>query len=77
VSGEATDDQTASEQQPLTCDQKTQLNDDIKAIENLLDPMIVLIRAACGLGSPPVIRAEEIYGAVQRLKWELERLVLR
>ena len=35
--------------------------------------ILVLMRAAYGEESQPAIRAEEVWGALQRLRWTLER----
>jgi hypothetical protein len=59
---------------PLTSEQKTQLEEDLKEVEDRLQDIIVLMRAAYGEGSQPAIRGEETAAALQRLKWELERI---
>jgi hypothetical protein len=63
----------AVERHPLTNDQKRQLEEDLKNVEDRVNGILVLMRAAYGEESQPAIRAEEVLGALQRLKWTLER----
>ena len=58
---------------PLTAEQKSQLDQDLKYIEQRLQDITVLMRAGYGEDSQAAVRAEEISAALQRLKWELER----
>ncbi len=59
---------------PLTSEQRTQLDQDFRYIEERLQDIIVLMQACYGEASQPTVRAEETAGALQRLKWELERM---
>jgi hypothetical protein len=63
----------AAERHPLTKDQKRQLEEDLTNVEDKLDDIVVLLRAAYGEESQCAIRAEEVWGALQRLRWQLER----
>jgi hypothetical protein len=63
----------AVERHPLTKDQKRQLEEDLKNVEDRVNGILILMRAAYGEESQPAIRAEEVWGALQRLKWTLER----
>jgi hypothetical protein len=58
---------------PLTKDQKRQLDEDLRNVEDKLNGIVGLMRAAHGEESQPAIRAEEVWAALQRLRWQLER----
>ena len=60
-----------------TVEQRRQLDQDITDIEDRLQSITTLVRACYGPDSQPAIRADEVAGAVQRLKWELERRELK
>ena len=59
---------------PLTAAQRTQLDQDLRYVEERLQDITVLMRACYGDGSQAAIRAEETSATLQRLKWELERM---
>ena len=59
---------------PLTVEQQTQLDQDLKLIQERLQSVDVLMHACYGDASQAAIRADEVDAALQRLKWELERL---
>jgi hypothetical protein len=59
---------------PLTGEQRTQLEQDLKLIQERLQAIDVLMHACYGDDSQAAIRADEVDAALQRLKWELERL---
>jgi hypothetical protein len=59
--------------QPLTAEQAVQLHRDLTLVEERLQDIAILMRVSYGDESQPVIRADEIAAALQRLKWELER----
>ena len=63
----------AVERHPLTKDQKRQLDEDLRNVEDKLNGIVGLMRAAYGEESQPAIRAEEVWAALQRLRWQLER----
>jgi len=58
----------------LTSEQRTLLRDDLTLIDEKLQDICVLMHACHGDDSQPAIRADETVAALQRLKWELERL---
>jgi len=58
----------------LTSEQKTLLRHDLTLIEEKLQDICVLMHAYHGDDSQPAIRADETAAALQRLKWELERV---
>ena len=62
-----------TERHPLTGEQRKQLDQDLVYIQERLQEIIVLMRVCYGEASQPAVRAEEAVGALQRLKWELER----
>jgi hypothetical protein len=59
---------------PITAEQQTQLDQDLKVIQERLQAIDVLMHACYGDASQAAIRADEVDAALQRLKWELERL---
>jgi hypothetical protein len=61
-------------QNPPTIEQRRQLDEDLGSIEERLQGIIVFVRGCYGKDSQAAIRADEIAGALQRLKWELERV---
>ena len=61
----------AVERHPLTKDQKRQLDEDLRNVEDKLNGIVGLMRAAYGEESQPAIRAEEVWAALQRLRWQL------
>ncbi len=64
---------TPIERNPLTTEQKMQLDEDLANVEERLRDIAVLMRICHGDGSQVVVRADETAAALQRLKWELER----
>jgi len=62
---------------PLTKEQEVQLRHDLTLIEERLQDITILMRICYGEDSQPAIRADETAGALQRLKWALERASLR
>jgi hypothetical protein len=54
--------------------QQSQLDRDISDIGEKLQSITRFIRARYGDNSQSAIRADETAGALQRLKWELERV---
>jgi hypothetical protein len=59
---------------PPTTEERKRLDQDLTDIEAKLQGIIDLMRACYGKNSQAAIRADEIGGAIQRLKWELERV---
>ena len=59
---------------PPTIEERKHLDEDLALIEEKVRGIIVLMRACYGKNSNAAIRADEIAGALQRLKWELERV---
>jgi len=59
---------------PLTLEQQTLLREDLALVEERLQNIAVLMHACYGDENQAAIRADEIDGALQRLKWELERM---
>ncbi len=59
---------------PLTIAQRTQLDQDLRYVEERVRQITELMRATHGEDSQAAIRADQISGAIQRLKWELERM---
>jgi hypothetical protein len=58
---------------PLTAEQRTQLDQDLRHIEERLQDISVLMRACYGEESQAAIRAGETSNALQRFKWALEQ----
>ena len=65
---------TSAKRHPITSEQSEQLRDDLALIEERLQAIVVLMNACYGEQSQVAIRAGETSGALQRLKWELERM---
>jgi hypothetical protein len=63
--------------QPLTAEQAVQLHRDLTLVEERLQDIAILMRVSYGEDSQAVIRADETSGALQRLKWALERTNVR
>ena len=61
----------------LTIKQGVQLQSDLTLVEERIQDIGVLMRVCYGEDSQPAIRADEAAGALQRLKWELERSTVR
>ena len=59
---------------PLTPEQRNQLPADLAFVEERLQDISVLIHACYGDENQVAIRADEVGGALQRLKWELARI---
>jgi Trm5-related predicted tRNA methylase len=64
---------TSNDLHPLTDAQAVQLRRDLTLIEERLQDIAILMRICHGEDSQAVIRADKTSGALQRLKWELER----
>jgi hypothetical protein len=64
---------TFSLHHPLTPEQRTQLQEDFALLEDRLQNMAVVMHACYGDESQIAIRADEVDGALQRLRWELDR----
>ena len=56
---------------PLTAEQRTQLDQDLRYVEERLQDITVLMHACYGEESQAAIRAGETSNAFQRLKWVL------
>jgi hypothetical protein len=65
---------TSIHRHPLTVEQRRRLDQDIAIVQERLQNISVLMHACYGDESQAAIRADEITGALQRLKWELERI---
>ena len=65
---------TSIQRHPLTVEQRRQLDQDIAIVQERLQNISVLMHACYGDESQPAIRADEVDGALQRLKWQLERM---
>lgn len=59
---------------PLTSEQRIQLREDLDLVEERLQNIAVLMHACYGDEGQAAIRADEVDGALQRLKWELQRM---
>ena len=68
---------TSKDVRPLTAEQTVQLRHDITLVEERLQDIAILMRICYGEDSQAVIRADETAAALQRLKWELERMQVR
>jgi len=64
----------SGDRHPLTREQKTLLRHDLTLIDEKLQDICVLMHACHGDDSRVAIRADEAAAALQRLKWELERI---
>ena len=65
---------TSIHRHPLTVEQRRRLDQDIAIVQERLQNISELMHACYGDESQAAIRADEITGALQRLKWELERI---
>jgi hypothetical protein len=65
---------TSIHHHPVTTEQRTQLDQDLNVIQERLQNIAVLMHACYGDESQAAIRADEVDAALQRLKWELERM---
>ena len=65
---------TSIHRHPPTVEQRRRLDQDITIVQERLQNISVLMHACYGDESQAAIRADEINGALQRLKWELERI---
>ena len=63
--------------QPLTAQQAVHLRRDLTLVEERLQDIASFMRVCYGDDSQAVIRADETAAALQRLKWELERMQAR
>jgi Trm5-related predicted tRNA methylase len=68
---------TSRDLHPLTSEQAVQLRHDLTLVEERLQDIAILMRVCYGEDSQAVIRADETAAALQRLKWELERMQVR
>ncbi len=68
---------TSKDLHPLTSEQSVQLRHDLTLVEERLQDIAILMRVCYGDDSQAVIRADETAAALQRLKWELERMQVR
>lgn len=59
---------------PLTAEQRSQLREDLFFIEERLQQVALLMHACYGDESQAATRADEVEAALQRLKWQLERM---
>jgi len=60
----------------LTNTQTVQLEQDLALVEERLQDVAIFVRLCYGENSQPAIRVGETAGALQRLKWALERTTL-
>jgi hypothetical protein len=65
---------TSDGQYHLTRTQEAQIRDGVSAVEEKLRTIAIVMRACYGEDSQVVVRADEILGALQSFKWELERV---
>ena len=65
---------TSGRHYPITVEQQKQLEQDLKVIQERVQAIDVLMHACYGDASQAAVRADELDAALQRLKWELERL---
>jgi len=65
---------TSTDLRPLTDEQEVLLRHDLTLVEERLQDIAILMRVCYGEESQAVARADETSAALQRLKWELERL---
>ena len=68
---------TSKDVRPPNDEQAVQLRHDLTVVEERLQDIAVLMRVCYGEESQTVIRADETSGALQRLKWALERTQVR
>jgi hypothetical protein len=65
---------TASVHHPLTPEQRIQLKEDLAFVAERMQNIAVVMHACYGDENQVAIRADEVDGALQRLKWELDRM---
>jgi hypothetical protein len=58
---------------PLTVAQLRQTKDELSAMKERAEEISRLMAAGYGASDSKAIRAGELYSAIQRLQWELER----
>jgi hypothetical protein len=68
---------TSNDLRPLTDEQSVQLRRDLTVVEERVQDIAILMRVCYGEDSQVVIRADETAGALQRLRWALERTNVR
>jgi hypothetical protein len=68
---------TSNDLHPLTDEQAVRLRRDLTVVEERVQDIAILMRICYGEESQTVIRADETVGALQRLKWALERAKVR
>lgn len=68
---------TPTERHPLTPEQGTHLREDLALVEQRLQNIGIVMKACDGDESQATIRAEEVDAALQRPKWELERMKMK
>jgi hypothetical protein len=59
---------------PLTPEQRSQLREDLVLVEERSQDIATLMHARYGDESQAAIRADEVIAALQRLKWQLDRM---
>jgi hypothetical protein len=59
---------------PLTKDQVRQTDIDLGEMQQRSEEISQLFSAAYGAADQRAVRAEEVFGSVQRLRWVLHRL---
>ena len=65
---------TSLKHYPATIEQRRRLDQDLSIIDEKARAILVLMRAWYSEDSQPAIRADQVAGAVQRLRWALERV---
>ena len=65
---------TSSIHHPLTPEQQMQLEEDLALVAERMQNIAVLMHARYSDESQVAIRADEVDAALQRLKWELDRV---
>ena len=65
---------TPSIHHPLTPGQRAQLREDLALVEERLQNIAIVMHACYGDENQVAIRADEVDGALQRLKWALDRI---
>jgi Trm5-related predicted tRNA methylase len=68
---------TSTDLRPLTNEQAVCLRHDLTLVEERLQDIAILMRVCYGEDSQATIRVDETASALQRLKWELERIQVR
>jgi hypothetical protein len=58
---------------PLTISQLRQAKEELAAMKQRAEEISQLMVAGYGVSDPRAIRAGELYAAIQRLQWELDR----